>query len=268
MEQTEFELEGHGGRIAARRWQGGTARYVALLVHGYGEHIGRYEHVAARLVDDGAVVYGHDHLGHGRSEGDRVLIEGFEPVVEDVHLLEARARSEHPELPIVLIGHSMGGMIAARYAQRFGDGLACVVLSGPVVGTWAALEGLLAADEIPDAPIDPSTLSRDASVGEAYVADPLVWHGPFKRPTLEAMRDTLATIDRAGRIDRPLLWLHGADDQLVPITGSRAGWASLQGSASREKAYPDARHEIFNETNRDEVLDDVVAFIDEHLPAR
>jgi alpha-beta hydrolase superfamily lysophospholipase len=268
MEQTEIELKGHAGRIVAQRWQEGTPRYVALLVHGYGEHIGRYDHVARRLVADGAVVYGHDHVGHGRSAGDRVLVEEFEPVVEDVHLLEARARTEHPELPVALIGHSMGGMIAARYAQRFGDGLACVILSGPVVGSWAALEGLLAAPEIPDVPIDPSTLSRDASVGEAYVADPLVWHGPFKRPTLEAMKTTLGTIEHAGSIDRPLLWLHGEDDQLVPITGTRQGWASLKGSASREKVYPEARHEIFNETNRDEVLDDVIAFINEHLPKR
>lgn len=144
---------------------------------------------------------------------------------------------------------------------------ACVILSGPVVGSWAALEGLLAAPEIPDVPIDPTTLSRDASVGEAYVADPLVWHGPFKRPTLEAIKTTLGTIEHAGSIDRPLLWLHGEDDQLVPITGTRQGWASLRGGASREKVYPEARHEIFNETNRGEVLDDDVAFINEHLPS-
>ena len=78
----------------------------------------------------------------------------------------------------------MGGMIAARYAQRYGDSLACVVLSGPVLGQWAALDALLPLDEMPDTPIDPSTLSRDPAVGEAYVADPLVWLGVLAIPAV------------------------------------------------------------------------------------
>jgi alpha-beta hydrolase superfamily lysophospholipase len=268
MERSDFEYEGHGGLVAARRWAGERADYVALLVHGYGEHLGRYEWVAERLVEDGAVVYANDHVGHGRSEGERVLIDDFGPVISDVHLLEAHARNDHPRAPIVLIGHSMGGMIAARYAQRYGDGLACIVLSGPVIGTWAAAEALLAADEIPDDPIDPATLSRDPAVGAAYVADPLVWHGPFNRRILVGLRECLDVIRLGGTVDNPILWLHGEQDQLVPIEGSRAGWADLAGRRSESKSYPGARHEIFNETNRDEVLDDVTRFIHAHLPAR
>ena len=136
----------------------------------------------------------------------------------------------------------------------------------------AELEGdpsertLLAADEIPDAPIDPSTLSRDDAVGEAYVADPLVWHGPFKRQTLEAIQETLAMIRFAGAVDDPILWLHGEADQLVPIADTRWGWESLAGRHASAKSYPGARHEIFNETNQDEVLDDVIAFIRANLP--
>ncbi len=270
MEATDLELEGHAGALYGRRWQRGGAtspEYVVLLVHGYGEHLGRYEHVAARLVDDGAVVYAIDHVGHGRSQGERVLIDDFQQVEEDVHLLEAHARDDHPTLPVVLVGHSMGGLIGARYAQRWGDGLAAIVLSGPVLGRWLAAESLLEAEEIPDAPIDPSTLSRDGAVGEAYVADPLVWHGPFKRRTLESIQQALATITRAGAVDDPILWLHGEEDQLVPIAQTREGWARLQGRHSQSKTYPGARHEIFNETNRDEVLDDVISFIRSHLPA-
>lgn len=266
MIETDFEVQGHAGTIAGRRWSGERHDYVVLLVHGYGEHSGRYQHVAARLVDDGAVVYAPDHVGHGRSEGERVLITDFEDVVQDVHLLEARARDENAGLPVVLIGHSMGGLIAARYAQRWGDGLACVVLSGPVIGSWAAIDDLLAADEIPDAPIDPATLSRDAAVGEAYVSDPLVWHGPFKRPTVQAIKAAMTTITAAGAVDSPLLWLHGEDDQLVPMTGSRGGWATLAGRRSSAKSYPQARHEIFNETNQSEVLDDVLDFVHANLP--
>jgi alpha-beta hydrolase superfamily lysophospholipase len=89
MESTDLSFEGHAGKIVGRRWADSVHEpdYVALLVHGYGEHFGRYEHVAARLVDDGAVVYAIDHVGHGRSDGEAALIDNFQEVEEDVHLL-------------------------------------------------------------------------------------------------------------------------------------------------------------------------------------
>jgi alpha-beta hydrolase superfamily lysophospholipase len=266
-DMTDFTLSGHAGALHARSWEPATEpRYVALLCHGYGEHLGRYEHVADRLTADGAAVYALDHVGHGESEGERVLIEDFEPVVEDFRLLQERAAEERPGLPVVLIGHSRGGMIGARYAQKYGDSLACVVLSGPVLGRWPALEQMLPLEEIPDVPIDPDTLSRDPAVGAAYVADPLVWHGPFKKPTVHALAEALATITDAGAVDStPVLWLHGEEDQLVPYAGTSTGWDTLAGRSHEAKVYPGARHEIFNETNQDEVLDDVLAFVHRHL---
>ncbi|HEY6738004.1 MAG TPA: lysophospholipase [Actinopolymorphaceae bacterium] len=239
---------------------------MALLCHGYGEHIGRYEHVADRLVRHGAVVYGVDHTGHGKSDGERVLIEDYEKVVDDFHLLDQRARSDRPGLPVVLIGHSMGGLIAARYAQRFGDTLAALVLSGPVIGRWDIVPETLAQDPIPYTPIDITTLSRDLEIGRIYDADPLVWHGPFKRPTLEALQACLDTIDRTGSLGAlPTLWLHGEADELVPIDGSREGIDRIRGERFEQKTYPEARHEIFNETNKDDVLDDVTTFVDKAL---
>ncbi len=261
MMESELELPGHAGTVFCRRWAGADPSYVVLLVHGYGEHTGRYRHVAERLVADGAVVYAPDHVGHGRSEGERVLVTDLERVCDDLRLLEQRARAEQPGLPVVLVGHSMGGLIAARYAQRYQHGLAAVVLSAPVLGRWEAVEQLLALEEIPDVPIDPSTLSRDAGVGEAYEADELVWHGPFKRPTLEALQQAMATVNDGGPVAVPILWLHGEDDQLVPIGPSREGFTSLGGARAAHKTYPGARHEILNETNRDEVLDDVLTFL-------
>ena len=177
-ETAAFTLDGHAGTLAGRRWPHENPRYVALLCHGYGEHAGRYDHVAARLGADGAVVYAIDHLGHGLSDGERVLVD------------------------------------------------------------WAAIDALLAADEIPDTPIDPATLSRDPEVGRAYVADPLVWHGPFKRPTVQAMKNCLDTITAAGPVDTvPVLWLHGSDDGLVPIEGTVQGWAGYSGAHARSGVY-------------------------------
>ncbi len=235
----EMELDGHAGRLYARCWEGEQPDHVVLLVHGYGEHIGRYDAVADLLARGGAVVYGLDHVGHGRSEGERVLIEDFERVVDDVELLRERATTEHPDLPVALVGHSMGGMIAARYAQRYGPALACVVLSGPVLGHWQAVDDLLAAEEIPETPIDPSTLSRDPDVGAAYVADPLVWHGAFKRPTLEALRTTIERINAVGTVTGvPMLWLHGEEDRLVPHAGSATGWPLIAKTGSRRRPTP------------------------------
>jgi alpha-beta hydrolase superfamily lysophospholipase len=197
-ESREWSYQGRLGRLVARTWNGGAEpTHVVVIAHGYGEHIGRYERLADALVDDGAVVYAVDHVGHGKSEGERVLVEDFEDVVTDLHHLDETARREHPGLPVVLLGHSMGGLIGARYAQRYGDALAAVVLSSPVVGRWDGLTELLALDEIPDVPLDVTTLSRDPGVGQTYAADPLVRHGPFKRTTLEALRRGLEAVARA-----------------------------------------------------------------------
>jgi alpha-beta hydrolase superfamily lysophospholipase len=132
------------------------------------------------LSGRGAVVVGPDHLGHGRSGGERVLITDYELVADDLHSVITRATERYPGLPLVLVGHSMGGMIGARYAQLHGREPAGLVLSGPVLGSWTAVTDLLELDEIPDDPLDVSTLSRDPGVGEAYNDDELVWHGPFK----------------------------------------------------------------------------------------
>jgi alpha-beta hydrolase superfamily lysophospholipase len=264
----QWEFTGVRDRVGVRQWPAGPARYVALLAHGYGEHIGRYEYVAGVLSAHGAAVYGPDHVGHGESAGERVLVADFEDIVTDLHTVADRARADHPGLPVVLIGHSMGGMIAARYAQRYGFSLTALVISGPVLGTWGPIKELLGLEEIPDLPIDPATLSRDLSVGEAYAADPLVWHGPFKRATIEAFDRCMTTISAAGSLeDLPTLWVHGDADELVPLPATRAGIERIRGTDLTEIIYPGARHEVFNETNRDEVLADVTAFVGRNLPA-
>jgi alpha-beta hydrolase superfamily lysophospholipase len=263
---TEFQLAGHAGDLAAVRWTGDSApTFIALITHGYGEHARRYDYLAAALVAAGAVVYALDHVGHGRSDGERVLITDFEKVVDDVHVLALRARADYPDLPVALIGHSMGGLIATRYTQRFGDEPAVVVLSGPVIGPQSMLAALLERDEIPDTPLPPDALSRVPEVGERYAADPLVWHGAFKRPTVVAMKQATDTIAESGRLRPPTIWLHGELDPLADYGESAIGWAQIKPEISAEKVYPEARHEIFNEINRDEVIGDAIEFIRAYL---
>lgn len=268
-DSVDFTLAGHAGDLVGRSWAPAHPQWIAVLCHGYGEHVGRYQWVASTLNRAGAAVYAADHAGHGRSAGERVLIRDFEPVVDDLHAVVEYARQHHPGLPVILIGHSMGGMIAARYTQRYGGGLTATVLSGPVLGSWQTVDDLLALEQIPSTPIDPSTLSREGAVGRAYAQDELVWHGDFKRPTLQGLHEAMATIDAAGSIgDTPLLHLHGEDDQLVPPAPSLDGLQRLRGSATEVLTYPGARHEIFLETNRDQVLADVVAFVHRVLAGR
>lgn len=259
-------LSTDNAELAVYTWPNDSATWIAILVHGYGEHLGRYDYVADRLVSDGAVVVGPDHQGHGRSSGDRVSSTDYDTVVDDLHAVIAQAAQQHPGLPVVLVGHSMGGMIGVRYAQRFGTDLVALVLSGPVLGSWSGVTGLLDLAEIPDDPLDITTLSREESVGRIYEADPLVWHGPFKRETVQALKDGLATISAGGDLGAlPTLWVHGAEDVLVPVTETRAGIEQIRGSDLTEQIYPGARHEVFNETNRDEVLDLVSEFARRHV---
>ncbi len=261
-ESIETELAGRRGRVVVRVWPNPDARYVALLSHGYGEHTGRYEHVAARLVSDGAAVYAPDHLGHGRSEGEPALIENGEDLTADLHAVADLARSEHPGMAVVLLGHSMGGLIATRFAQQHAEELSALVLSGPVIGGNPAIEALAEMDPIPEIPIDPAILSRDSTVRDAYAADPLVYHGPFKAPTVRALIAGVAAVAAGpGFGDLPVLWIHGEEDMLVPLASTREALARLRGPATEERLYPGGLHESFNEINRDEVLDEVVAFL-------
>jgi len=259
-------LELDDGRIVVHAWDNDSARYIALIAHGYGEHARRYDHVARRLVEHGAAVYAPDHHGHGRSQGERALVTGVEQLSSDLHAVQALAQERHPGVPVVLIGHSMGGLIATHFAQTRGDDLSALVLSGPAIGRNPDIEALITMDPLPDVPIDPDVLSRDPEVGRAYAEDPLVYHGPFRRETLEAFGRALEQVAAAGELGPyPVLWIHGSEDALVPITGTREMIDLIRGGSFEEKIYAGARHEVFNETNRDEVLDDVVAFIERAL---
>ena len=164
----------------------------------------------------------------------------------------------------------MGGLIAARYAQRYGQTLTAVILSSPLIGRSEAISAMLSLEEIPNVPLDASALSRDPVVGETYAADPLVCHGGIKRTMLEAMQRAVEAVARGPSLgELRLLWIHGADDRLVPVERSRTAIEHLRGNRAVEQIYPGGRHELFNELNRDEVLDDVLHFIREQLsPSR
>ena len=248
-------IAGHLGDIVVHHWPVSQPRFLVLLAHGYGEHLGRYHHVAAHFNQLGAYVFGPDHLGHGQSAGERVLIHDYEPVVDDLHQAALTVTQRYPDLPLVLIGHSMGGMIAARYAQHYAAELQALILSGPLLGEHTQISDLSQLDEIPETPLDISTLSNDPAVGAAYQADPLVWHGPFKRTTLVAMSNMLTDIYHGPSFGNlPTLWLHGESDRLVLPAETKQALDKLQGSHFDFELYQGDQHEIFNEINKEDVL--------------
>jgi alpha-beta hydrolase superfamily lysophospholipase len=229
--RTACELTGVHGRIVVSAWPNDAARYVALLAHGYGEHAGRYDHLARALVDHGAVVYGPDHLGHGKSEGEPGLIEDMEDLVSDLRAVADGVGTAHPGLPAVLIGHSMGAVVATRHVQRNGAGIAALVLSGPIIG------------------------------GNPAFAAP-----PLNRATLEALFaaiDTIAAGPSLGSL--PTLWIHGEQDPLAPLEQTRTAMARIRGEHLDERIYAGAQHQILNASDNDEVVADVTAFVDRVL---
>jgi alpha-beta hydrolase superfamily lysophospholipase len=255
---------GSEGAIHYERWapQGSPTRIV-VIVHGYAEYAGRYGHVADALTAAGAVVYAEDHLGHGHSHGERALITDFEHVVDDLRSVVDIAVGEHPGLPVVMIGHSMGGLLSARFAQRYPTQLAGIVFLGAVIGDWHWARDVLNEPELPQGATEFSGMSRDVETVEAYATDPLIYRGRYKRPLLEA---EVVALDRfqadIGLLTMPVLFCHGTDD---PFVDHRTSLAAVETMPSHDKTirlYEGARHELVNETNRDEVIAEIVGFVD------
>ena len=266
MRATDITVRGTRGTIIVRRWEGSDPERIVVLAHGIGEHSGRYEHVADRLVATGSVVYAPDHHGHGRSDGELGLVTSVEPMVADLRRVVDLAVSEHPDLPVALLGHSLGGMIVTRYIQQGDDRITAAVLTGPPIGGNPAFEGLLGLDPMPDVPIDPAILSRDPAVGQAYLEDPLVYHGPLARASLEAIFAGVEMIGSGpGFGSLPVMWLHGEADALAPLDVTREAIERLRGEDLTEIVYPGAQHEILNEINQDQVINAITDFLASRL---
>jgi len=255
-----------GTGLLMRSWQpAGDAGAVVLIVHGLGEHSGRYEHVGDHLAGLGYLVEAIDLRGFGGSEGPRAYVTDFDSYLDDLDPLVGEAGSHG--VPVIMLGHSMGGLVALRYAQQR-SGLDLLVLSSPAVEASIPRAKRVAARVLSRiAPrfalpndIEGAQLSHDPAVGEAYFADPLV-HTKTTAMLGAAFLDAMAAA-RDGEVPLPTLVIHGSEDTLVPVETS----ASLVDFPTVERIVLDGlRHETFNEDQGTRALTAVAEWIDAKL---
>lgn len=273
MTRAERSFEGFGGvRIVYDVWTPAIPpRAVVVLSHGFGEYARRYDYVAQRFEEAGLVTYALDHRGHGRSGGKRMLVRSTSEYTADFDTLVRIATREHPGLKCVVLGHSMGGGIVFAYGVERPDNYDLMVLSGPTVAAQDQVSPLLAAAAkvlgvlVPGLPVqelEVDAISRDPAVVAAYKNDPLVYHGKVPAGVGRALLQVGETMpQRAPALTAPLLVVHGSDDRLVPVSGSRRLVECVGSTDVELKVYPGLYHEVFNEPERDQVIEDVVSWI-------
>ncbi len=265
-----------GIELATASWVPDRPKAVALLAHGHAEHIGRYTHVIEALTAHGYAVSSQDHRGHGRSGGERALVMRFDDYIDDFRMMALQAQAAHPDLPVVLIGHSMGGLIAARYALAYGGDLTALVTSGAAfiidegvspLKRWLAR---VIARIAPKAPVprgEGDKLSYDPAAVAAFRDDPLNYHGKTRMRTAVEMSDAGAdALARATTLRLPYLAMHGADDTLTSPRGTGRFHERSRSTDKTLMLWPRMKHEIFNEVESEAVIAFMLDWLDTRIP--
>jgi acylglycerol lipase len=274
---TEEDFTGAGGlSIHLRSWKPeGAARAVVAICPGFNSHSGQYAWVGAQLAAKGFSVYAVDLRGRGKSEGDRFYVEDISEYVADVSGMVGIARERHPGLPVFLLGHSAGGVTACVYAldhQQTIHGLICesFAFQVPAPGfVLTALKGLShVAPRLGVLTLKMRDFTRDPVALAELEADPLT-----KGETQPAM--TVAALARAderlhdsfGQITLPVLILHGTDDHATVCKGSEFFYEHAGSADKALKIYEGHYHDLLNDLGKEQVMADVVAWIESHVPA-
>ncbi|MCC6387703.1 MAG: lysophospholipase [Dehalococcoidia bacterium] len=262
-EHGEGTFENGGAAIFEQWWRpDGEPRAVVAICHGYAEHGGRYAQVAADLNAAGFAVEALDLRGHGRSSGERVTVSDYEEWIGDLAAFVERVRGRNPGKKVFLLGHSMGGGVSTAYVLSRKPALDGVILSGAgMLGPRPAPPPEGTPPAAPQ-PLPAYTISRDPAVVEAYEKDPLVYRGPrpanmaaVSKPAYEMVQREMDTFAY------PLLLIHGTEDLLVAAKGSEILHERAASTDKTLKLYPGLYHEVLNEPERDQVVGDVVAWL-------
>lgn len=266
-----------GETLVLHEWplaSGRDARAAVLLVHGIGEHAGRYRHVAARLNDEGFAVRAADHYGHGASSGVRGGLPSVMRLVDDLALVVDDTRRAHPGLPLVLLGHSLGGLVAASFVARAVREVDALVLSSPGLDPGlSAFQKFLVALLSRVAPtlrvgngLDDRYLSHDPAVVQGYRADRLC-HDRVGARLARFLADEGAVVQAAAPgWTVPTLLIYAGDDRLVNPAGSRRFADAAPAAVLSATCFPTLYHEIFNELDAEPVFEALARWLDARFP--
>lgn len=256
--------------VAESRHPPGEPRRRVLMVHGFGEHHGRYGALADELEDAGHEVHRFDLRGHGESEGRRGHVDAFAEYRRDLVRVADRVVPEEVG-PLDLMAHSLGGLIALDTVIHAPRRFASLALSDPFLApttplpAWARPVAKLAARFFPErtfaAGIDPQGLSRDPEVARAYLADPMRVDRVSGRWLLEVLEAQERVRERAGEIEAPVLMMLGGDDPVASVARSREVYSRLGTAEKRLVVYDGFRHELFNEIGRERVVEELLAWL-------
>jgi acylglycerol lipase len=274
--QSTFQSGTDKSNIFYQSWTKPKAKRVLILQHGFGEHSDRYGNIIEKLKDDDFNIYALDSRGHGRSDGKRGHVDQFQYYINDLTELIYIAREEQRVNKVSLLGHSLGGVIALQYAvEGFNqDNLECLVLSSPGLKVKMDLEkevkkfiGEIVAAFLPDTTIDANLdlnyLSHDKSVIDAYKNDKLT-HGKISfQMGSNLFNLSKALYDKANHVHVPVLIIHGEEDGIIDVNGSRDLFRHLTVEKKIIKTYSGLYHELMNELPKDReiVLNDIVEFL-------
>jgi alpha-beta hydrolase superfamily lysophospholipase len=244
------------------------AKASVVIVHGLCEHAGRYDYVTEKLNLNGFNVYRFDHRGHARSEGPRTFYSDFNQLVDDVNAVVETALQESGELPLFVIGHSMGGFASSSFGTKYPGKVKGIVLSGALTRYFTKVAGELPM-ALPLGTYFPNELGSgvcsDPAVVNAYNNDPLV----EKQISVDLFNSLGNGIEwltqHAASFVDPVLVLHGANDGLVSERDSREFYGDIASTDKTLKIYAHLMHEIFNEPSRDEVIGEAIAWMQKRI---
>jgi len=247
-------------------------RAAIIIIHGYGEHIGRYAHVAQAFVNANYAVYGCDHRGHGQSEGLRAYFDNIEQPVEDLHQFVDSLKSKYPDLRFYLYGHSMGSLVALRFVLTYPHIMQALIVSGTPICADDSLSSIVQqalrfinrlAPKIPLIPaLSAEAISTDSDTVNAYENDPLVYRGAWRPAMAALIVETGQQLrQQIHKLQLPLLILHGEEDQIAPVSGSLYLYANARSNEKTLFTYPQMRHEVHNEIRRETVIEMLLDWI-------
>lgn len=268
-----------GTRMYACEWNANhraDAKAVIGIVHGMGEHTGRYSHVAEKLNAAGYTVMGFDQRGHGRTNGKRGHVHTYEALLEGIDMMIAEAYRKYPDVPFFLYGHSMGGNVTLNYLLKRQPSIAGAIVTGPWLKlafkppSLQATIGKVIEKIYPkytnNRPIVAESLTTDPEMIEKYISDPL-GHGQITaRFFFSVQRAGKWALEHAEDLTVPLLLMHGGDDKVTSFQASRQFVRSAgPGKSIHWQEWPGLKHELHNESRREEVFTVILEWLEKQI---